>query len=348
MKTLSKLTISALITVYGFISFTILSPLISTLTGNPIYLSTGLLFSLFFALATWISSQLITVQWKGIFSRLKEDEATKTWLLLHSFFTVTINKIYPLVAFISSFVPLFLVTYINSFPTNFMLSWALFLFSIIGLWSLHLIIGRGYRWPCKGTSMGIQSFSSFALQRLRNKDRKGIKYLLQALLLLKENLKHRALKLQELNNAIKTARCYLQFQAEIPYDSLRMLASELKRFPSFEHLPRTLSIFSYEPKAQWTIKFTSVEETKKPILQWIIILATVLAGLATFLPEIAKSTLLEILQSAGSAENIQIVIGLILLFVTSHISSLTRTYYLDPLEVRRFLLQKTHKTRPKA
>jgi len=337
MKTLSKLTISALLILYSFVGFTILSPLISILTGNPIFLTVGLLFSFIFVLLTYPASGSITVQWKGIFSRLKDDEVTKTWLLLHSFFTFTISRIYPIVTIISSFTPLILVPYVNSFPTTLLFASMIFLFSIIGLWSLHLIIGMGYRWFCKGTTIGIRSFSGFALQRLRNKDRKGIAYLLKAFLLLKDCLKHEELELQELNNTIKATRCFLQFQSEIPYDSLQMLAQELKRFPSMEHLPRALSTFNRDRKVQWTGSFTVTERTKRTFLELIVVIAAILSGL-TFLPETTRSTLFEVLQSVGSAENIQVIMGFFLLVVTAYISSLIGTYYMNPLEAKRFTL----------
>ena len=336
MKALSKLTISALLILYSFVGFAILSPLISILAGNPIFITIGLSFSSVFLLITFFASRIFTVKWRGIFSLLKDGEATETWLLLHSLFTSIIGRIYPWIALIASLIPLFSVAHINRFPTTFMFVWIILLFSVIGLWSLHLIIGMGYRWLCKGTTLGIQSFSVFALQHLKNKQRKGIAYLLKAFLLLKDCLKHEELELKELNNAIKAARCFLQFQSKIPYEHLQMLALELKRFPSMEHLPRTLSTFNRNPKVKWTESFTETKRTKRKVLELIVVIATVLSGL-TFLPETTRSTLLEILQSVGSAENIETAMGFFLFAVTVHISSLAATYYLTPFEARTFI-----------
>ena len=337
MKTLSKLTISAVLIIYGFVVFTILSSLVSVLTRNPIFFTVGLQFSFTFVFVAFVASRSVTVQWKGIFSRLKDDEASKTWLLLHSFFTFTLSQIIPLVTVISSFIPLFSATYVNSFATNFMFTWMISFFSIVGLWSLNLIIGMGYHWFCKGTTLGIQSFSSFALQRLKRKERKGIAHLLKSLLLLKDCLKHEELELQELNNAMNATRCFLKFQSEIPYDKLEMLALELKRFPSMEHLPRALSTFNRSSKVRWTRSFTATERTKRTVLQLIVVIAAILSGL-TFLPETTRTTLFEVLQSVGTAENIQAIMGFLLFFATAYILSLIKTYDLHPLEAKKFTL----------
>lgn len=160
-------------------------------------------------------------------------------------------------------------------------------------------------------------------------------YLLKAFLLFKECLKHEELGLQELNNTIKATRCFLQFQSKIPYDSLQKLALELSKFPSVEQLSRTLSNFNRSKKVQWTEDFTTIERKRRTILELVVIVAVVLSGL-TFFPETARSTLLGILQSVGSAENIQIIVGLFLIVVTGYISSLIRPYALNPFEAKRF------------
>lgn len=335
MTTLGKFIISWLLIVYSLVGFSILSPLLSTLTGNPIFLTIGLAFSLFFVLITLSASRAIPVQWKGIFSLLKDEEATKTWLLLHSFFTFTIGRVYPIFALISSMAPMFLDTSVSDFAMTFMFAWMILFFCILGLWFLHLIVGIGYQWFCKGTAIGIRSFSSLALQCLKNKKHKGFTHLLKAFLMLKDCFKHEKLELQTLNNAIRTIRCLVQFESTVPYNSLQTLAMELKNFPSIEHLPRALSTFNRSKKIQWTKDFTTIETRKKNILELIVIIATILAGL-TFLPETARSTLLEILQSAGSAENIQFLIGFFLLLVVGYISTLVETHYLSPIEAKKF------------
>lgn len=220
-----------------------------------------------------------------------------------------------------------------------MFIWMILLLSIIGLWFLHSIIGMGYRWFCKGTTLGIRSLTSFALQYFRNKERKGIEYLLKALLLLRDSLKHEELKLEPLNRIIKAARCLLKFESNIPYRSLQTLATELKLFPSVEQLPKAFSTFNIDSKVQWTDGFTMIDRTKRKITEWIIIIAAVLSGL-TFLPETARDTLLEILQSTGSTENIQFITGFFLLVVIMYISSLIGTFYLSPLEAKEFKLSK--------
>lgn len=125
MKILSKIAIFALLIVYGLVGFAILSPLVSAFTGNPIFLEIGLSFSLYFVLITFIPSRFVDDQWKGIFSRLEEEE-TKVWLLLHSFLTFTVRDVYPYIALISSVTPLFSVTHANLFPMTLMLAWMIF------------------------------------------------------------------------------------------------------------------------------------------------------------------------------------------------------------------------------
>lgn len=158
---------------------------------------------------------------------------------------------------------------------------------------------------------------------------------MKAFLLLKDCLKHEKLELQELNNAIKSLKCFLQFQSKIPYDALQVLALALKRFPSMEHMTKALSTFNTNSKVKWTESFTESERIRKGVLELIIAIAAILSAL-TFLPETARSTLLEILRSVGSIENIQTIVGFFLLGVVVMISSLAATYHLTPFEARRF------------
>jgi len=141
--------------------------------------------------------------------------------------------------------------------------WIICLLCFAGLWYLHLIVGMGYRWFSKGTSLGIQSFSSLAYQCLWKKERKGIVYLSKTLLLLEDLLKHDELELKTLDSTIRTVKCLLCFKSNIPYDRLQMLAMELKKFPSFKHTPRCLMTFNNDTTVKWTKDFTDTESLKK-------------------------------------------------------------------------------------
>lgn len=332
MKTVIKISAFVLLMMYGFIGFTIFSPLLSFATKNPSILSVGLLFSLLLFLVTLIASRGVTAEWRGIFSRLEDDEVAESWLIIHSLFTFIIANVYPWITVLSSMTPLFSATYVEFFPIVFLFSWVILLFSILGLWCLHVCIGMGYRWFCRGTVLGVQSYSNFALQHLRNKKQKGIEYLLKALLLLKDYLEQEELEHEELNKTIIATRCSLQFQSDIPYDKLHKLASEVKKFPTLEHLPRVLSNFNRSKKVQWTEGFGIKQKRKRTALEVAVTIAAVLSGL-TFLPETARNALFEILQSLGSSENVQVIMGGFLMVVTFHISSLTESYRLSPFEV---------------
>jgi hypothetical protein len=345
MGTLGKVALLALLVVYSLIGFTILSPFVSLLTKNPIIPTIGIYISFTLVLVAFFAFQFSGVSWKGIFSHLTDEEARRTWLLLHSFFTFSVGKVYPVVTFIASVAPLYLGSSESAFSTNLMLTWALFLFSIIGLWGLHLWIGMGYRWLCKGTSIGIRSFSGAALYYLEKKDQKGTKYLQTALLLLRDFLAYEELKLEELNNTLKAVRCFLRLESEIPYERLQIVALELTRFPSVERLPLVLSQFTRNPKVEWTGSLAVTEKTKRTTLEVVVVIATVLSGL-TFLPETARNALLATLQSVGTLENIQIIIGGFLVIVTGYIISLIGAYYLDPLDAGKFR-RETEKGRQK-
>ena len=343
MRALIKVTISGVLIVYGFIGFAILSPLISMLSENPVLFAAGLEVTLMFALIAFVTSRFFTIDWKGIFSRLEDNEIAKTWLLLHSLFTFSISNVYPWVAVISSMTPLFLADYVSSFPMIFMSTWIILLFCLIGLWSLHLTIGMGYRWFCKGTELGIRSFSSSAIHHLRKKESKGIEYLLKALLSLKDLLKHEKLELQELDDTIKASTCIQEFESEIPYDLFQEVAQELKRFPSVENLPKALLTFTRSRNIQWTNRFSLAKKTKRPVLEILVVVASVLSGL-TFLPETTRQALLEILQSVGSADNVQIILGFFLLVVNFYVSSLIGDYLLNPFDVKDLAFSEPQKT----
>ena len=175
---------------------------------------------------------------------------------------------------------------------------------------------------------------------MRNRDPKGITYLRKALLMLKNNFGHENLELEELNSTIKALKCFAEFESEIPYDSLQTLALELKRFPSIEHLPKVLSTLNESPKVRWTGRFTVLEKTRRKLLELIVVVAAVLSGL-TFLPETIRNTLVEILQSVGSVENIQLIMGFVLVATMLYITSRIGTYDLNPFDMRKFTFSET-------
>ena len=335
MNSISKLTIFALLIVYSCICFAVLYPLLSILTRSPEFMAFGLLFSLVFIIVTSFSSSLVTQKWKGVFSRISHDEVAQTWLFLHSLLTFTVGRILTYITLFSSVIPMFVTDLAESFPTNFMLSWMILLFSIISLHFLHLIVGMGYRWFGQGTTLGIQSFSSVALKFLRKEERKGIVYMQKALLLLKKLLKHEELEITELNNTMKATRCFLHFKCDTPYDALCKLALELKKFPLMEHLPEALSTFNKNLNVKWTEKLKETERSKRTALELIVVIAAVLSGL-TFLPETTRNVLFEILRSVGSAENIQVAMGFLLVIAVAYILSLVGSYYLSPFGARDF------------
>jgi len=170
---------------------------------------------------------------------------------------------------------------------------------------------------------------------LRKEERKGIVYILKTFLLLRELLKREELEITELNNALKAAKCFLHFKCDAPYDALCMLALELKKFPSMEHLPRALSAFNENPNVKWTKSLKETERSKRTNLELIVVIAAVLSGL-TFLPEATRNVLFEIMQSVGSAENIQVIMGFLLIIAVTYIMSLVGNYYLSPLEAKEF------------
>jgi len=334
MKTVVKLTIFALIITYSIVAFAILSPLLVAITGNEIFMSFGITISFLLLLTTWSISDAIDGRRRGIFSRLKDDEVTITWLLLHSLFTTT-NKICIALGVISSFGPLFLVPTSTAFPTSFMVTWMIVSFTIVGLQRLFVLVGMGYRWFCKGRVLGTQSFADVAIKYLRRKEREGIAYLQRACHLLRRNLEYGNLELPELNTTIKIVRCLLSFRSEIPYDCLQMVASELKKTPNLECLPKTLSIFNESPHVRWTETFCEVKERKRRIQELIIIIIMLASAFATILPENSKMVLIETLSSIGSVENIVFLAGFVLMVVTTHIVSLDESFHLGPLKTKK-------------
>jgi hypothetical protein len=65
----------------------------------------------------------------------------------------------------------------------------------------------------------------------------------------------------------------------------------------------------------------------------MVAIAAILAAL-TFVPEDTRIFLFGILQSVGSTENIQIVIGFFFLVVASYIASRDARYHLNPLKAK--------------
>jgi hypothetical protein len=91
MKAIVKLTILALSAIYCLAGFAILSPLISAITRNAIFLSIGLLFALLFFMSTFAISRGISIQWKGIFVRLEERGNGENMAILTQPFHVHYN-----------------------------------------------------------------------------------------------------------------------------------------------------------------------------------------------------------------------------------------------------------------
>jgi hypothetical protein len=338
MKKRIELALSTLFAIYCLSMYAIISPMLSSLSNNQNYSSVGLSFVFLFALVAWALSQPFSVEWKGIFSSLDESDVPKWWARLHMLFSYVTSSVFIGTAIFSVIVPFYLHAYDQSLPTVIMLTGVTLFLSIIGLWHTHLIVGMGYKWFCKGTSLGIQSLSALGYEAFEKKDSRGIEYLLDALRMFQEYLRRQQLENEELNKAIGIMGCFNIFKSEIPYETLQALSLVMERFPSVESLPGALSTFNSSKEVEALTTFKAVQKTGRPPIEWILVIASVLAAL-TFVPESTRTVALGYLQSILSVASIQISVGIFFFASAAIVGSLDADLRISPvakyLESRR-------------
>jgi len=261
MRALTKLVISIILVLHVIVWYIICCSFIGAYTGDSSVIATSISFSLLFSfisLFSYLGVQFLSPAWRGIFSHFEEDEMIKTWLFLHSLFTFAIKWVYiPLISTLALIIPGFLNATPEIFSSILIVVSITSLLSICGLWCLHFIIGMGYNWSIKGTSLSIRAFSSLAIYYFENKNEKGMAFLLKSLYLLRDYLRDRMFKIRELDTTIKTLNCLLAFPSRIPYNKLKRLAEVINRYPSVEDLPDTLSNFNKSQEVKWTQNFVA-------------------------------------------------------------------------------------------
>lgn len=330
MKIRVKLALFALFFTYCLAAFAILSPLLTALTNNPLFLSVGFPFVFFFVIFAWFVSILLPTRWNGIFSSLDCREIPKWWLRLHMLFTYTSGVLFMGIAVLIAMVPLYLQGYGTTFPSVFMMTGVSLFFSLLGLWCTHLVVGMGYKWFCKGRSLGIASLSALAYQALEKKRITGTEYLLDALLMFREYLRSHQLKNEELEKAIGTIRCFHVLKSEIPYETLQALALVLERFPSVESLPEALITFNESSAIKSLTTFKSIQKAGRAPIEWIVAIASIITALS-FVPESTRALVLGYLGSIWSVDSIQVLVGFFFFGVAAIIASMDGDYRINPI-----------------
>jgi hypothetical protein len=227
-------------------------------------------------------------------------------------------------------IPLLVQSYGIVFPSVFMLTSVAFLLSLLGLWETQLVIGMGYKWFCKGTFLGIQSLSSLAFEAFKKKRIRGTRYLLNALLMSQEYLRHYGLKNEELEKTIGTIRCFYILKSEIPYETLQALALVLEHFPSIESLPEALITFNESSAVKALTTFKSIQKTRRAPIEWIIAIASIITALS-FVPESTRTLFLGYLGSVWTVDSIQFFVGIFFFIVAAIITSTDSDYRINPI-----------------
>jgi len=330
MKIIVKFALLALFFTYCLAISAILSPLMTTLTTNTLFLSVSFSLVFCFVISVYLISALLPTGWKGIFSSLDNREIPKWWFRLHMLFTYTSGPLFLGIAILIAMIPLYLQGYGTEFPSVFMMTGISLLFSLLGLWWTQLVVGMGYKWFCKGTSLGIESLSSLAYQAFEKKRIKGIGYLLKALLMVQEYLRSHQLKNEELEKAIVTLRCFYVLKSEIPFETLEALALVLERFPSIESLPEALTSFNESEAIKSLTTFKSIQKANRAPIEWIIAIASIIAALS-FVPESTRAIVLGYLGSAWSIDSIQVLVGLFFFGAAGIIAFMDEDYRINPI-----------------
>lgn len=248
-----------------------------------------------------------------------------------------IGFVLPLVAFFSSFAMMFISG--NNFSNSFLFTWLITLYSIIGLWFFHRVIGMGYLWFGKGTILGVKSYAAMAHNYLCKKNTKGILYLKKSLFLLDNLLTYEELRLPKIENVRIAVTCFLRLKCDIPFEMLQNLSMNLRDFKSIQDLQNFFDNFVGNQKVKWTDQFKEIRKSRQTpvsqnVLKLVTAFAAILSGLA-FLPETTRDEMFVMLQSLGSVSNLLIIVGGILLLFVLYISSLIEPYRLSPFKVAR-------------
>lgn len=245
-------------------------------------------------------------------------------------FTFTTGVLFMGIAVLSAILPLYLQSYGTAFPSVFMMTGVAFFFSLLSLRQTHLVVGMGYKWFCKGTSLGIRSLSALAYEAFEKKDKKGTEYLLGALLMFQEYLRGHQLKNEDSENTIGTIRCFYIFKSEIPYETLQELALVLEQFPSVESLPEALITFNESSAVKSLTTLKSIRKPNRAPIEWIAAIASIITALS-FVPESTRTLVLGYLGSIWSVTSIQILVGFFFFGAAMIVASMDGDYRFNPI-----------------
>jgi len=110
---------------------------------------------------------------------------------------------------------------------------------------------------------GASAFAELSELKLRKEQRKGLEYLGDSLLSLKENLTQEGKDLKNLDKTILAIEIISSFKQEIPYKQLCALAESLTKLPVLNEISGALSNFLDIQEIKWTQDFSEMPVKKQ-------------------------------------------------------------------------------------
>jgi hypothetical protein len=140
-------------------------------------------------------------------------------------------------------------------------------------------------------------FTELSKLKLGVRQSKGLEYLLQSLFILKENLSKEKKSLKYLDETILAVDILYSFEQKIPYKKLSVLADELAKLPSLNHIPEALSKFLNASEISWTQDFIELpskkhEKVSSFIEKYLLPIALLIVTFLGILPENYKAQII--------------------------------------------------------
>lgn len=275
-----------------------------------------------FILYTWGSLLLfliLLVILTALKITLEFKHESADWLRLHCFY-------YYLELAISS---MFIVTGAVLFSGNIdfpmkllIINW--YLVFAIGVFPyIHIIknvFGMQFKAIEKGSLYGASAFSKLARVKFGKKEKKGLRYLIASLIMLRDYLSYGRKEIKYLKRTISIVHTIGLYGKEIPYDQLFSLAEDLSKLPILEEISDRLNDFLELEKIKWAHNFADMPEKKKRerigsvIEKYIIPASVILVTFLAILPENFKTEIMDFFKQVDWMDAL-ILLGAFTLFL---------------------------------
>jgi hypothetical protein len=179
------------------------------------------------------------------------------------------------------------------------------------------LLGMGYD-EIEGASIyGAQAFSQLSSRLLNDRNKRGIRYLSIALVMLGRSIKSRKLSLNNIKEALVMLFVIDQAKNKIEYKQLLALSDGLSHQPLLLHAPDILESFVNNKRLAWARRYHVFEDQRQSWIKLLTIAATLVTAVGTIvqaiLPESQKIYILNLITQFLSSPSVIMLFPIIVL-----------------------------------